>query len=80
MMIATATTIKTARKTFNASNGSSIYMTAREFAQIAHNLDKKISDWAYTPNGEKWGWSEISNVWVRICESGYKEAFKANGR
>lgn len=79
-MIATATTIEAARKAFNSANGSSIYMTAREFAQIRHNLDKKQPDWAYTPSGEKWAWSDLSNVWVRVCESGYKAAFKSRGR
>lgn len=79
-MITTATTINSVRKAFNPANGASICMTAREFAQMPHNLDKKISDWAYTSRGEKWGWSDISNVWVRICESGYKAAFKANVR
>jgi hypothetical protein len=79
-MLATATTIKTERKAFNPANGSSLIMTAREFAQIPHNLDKKISDWAYTPIGEKWGFSNISNVWVRVCETGFKAHFKKNSR
>jgi hypothetical protein len=79
-MMILAKNLRQARKAYNPARGESYCMTAREFAQVDHNLDKRDSGFAYTPSGERWGWCDVSSVWVRICPTGWKAAYAKNGR
>jgi len=79
-MQATAETIDVVREIAASEFGVTIWMTAREFAAIPHNLDQNNSDAAYTKSGEKWGWAEHIQVWARIADSGFRQHYRKNSR
>ena len=79
-MQATAETIDAVRDATNSQFGVTIWMTAREFAALPHNLDKNDSGVAYTKEGEKWGWAEHMQVWARIAKSGFKPHYRKNSK
>jgi len=79
-MQATAETIDAVREAADSEFGVTIWMTAREFAAVPHNLDKSDSDTAYTKSGEKWGWAEHMQVWARIAKSGFKPHYRKNSK
>ena len=79
-MQATAKTIDAVREAADSEFGVTIWMTAREFAALPHNLDRNDSDTAYTKSGEKWGWAGHMQVWARIAKSGFKPHYRKNSK